>query len=65
MEERNNLKGFLESDASEEEKKKKVEACNPGFWVVRTMSAGESFGEIALQAEGDRYAMIRKNDNIV
>jgi hypothetical protein len=48
------LKEVLNSEASEAEKKAIVEEFHPNFWIVRAMLSGEAFGEIALQAEGDR-----------
>lgn len=48
------LKAFLKGDYSEKEKIEKIESCYPGFFVVRTMTSGDSFGDIALESEGDR-----------
>ena len=49
-----NLKQILESDISEPQKKKEVEACYPKLWVAKTLSRGDSFGEIGLQQAGER-----------
>jgi len=42
-------------------KKRMIEKCNPGFWAVKTMTAGESFGEVALSKELDGYRIFKLN----
>ena len=49
------LSAVLKPEMTPEEKKKEVETCYPGFWIVRTMNQGDAFGEIALQRTGNRY----------
>lgn len=46
---------IIQSSLSEDEKKREIEAYYPGFWIVRVLAQGESFGEIALQKYGERY----------
>ena len=47
------LEQILGSDVSEDQKKKDVEACYPKLWIAKTLSKGESFGEIGLQQAGE------------
>ena len=44
---------MAKSELSDQQKKESVEKCYPGFWIVRTMSGGESFGELALNKNSD------------
>ena len=45
----------LSGDAPYEVKKKEVEHHYPDCWIVRTLTQGDSFGEIGLQKAGNRY----------
>lgn len=38
----------------QEAKRKEVEHHYPEFWIVKTLSQGDSFGEIGLQKVGSR-----------
>lgn len=49
------LQRILQITTSEEDRKKKVELFNPGFWIMKTTGAGESFGEIGLQRFEEKY----------
>ena len=55
MPNRERLPQLLESNQPEDIKRKEVEACYPKFWIARTLNQGETFGEIGLQKDGDRY----------
>ena len=46
---------FSNRETSEEVKIKKLESCYQGFLPPKTLSTGESFGEIALQISGNRF----------
>lgn len=48
-------------DMPEDLRWKKLEGFYPGFVVARTLYAGESFGEIALQSEGNRYEINKRS----
>lgn len=49
------FKLFMMKDMAEELRMKKLETFYPGFVAARSLYAGQSFGEIALQSEGNRY----------
>ena len=49
-----------DENLSDETKKKLIERSNPGFWAVKTMTSGESFGEVALSKDLDGYKNIIK-----
>ena len=56
---RDKLHEVLYSETTSDEVKTNfVERCNPGFWVVKNMIGGESFGELALDKSSDGYDMI-------
>ena len=52
------LQRILQITTSEEDRKKKVELFNPGFWIMKTTGAGESFGEIGFQRLDEKYRQI-------
>ena len=49
------FKLFMMRDMAEDLRMKKLETFYPGFVAARSLYAGQSFGEIALQTEGNRY----------
>jgi len=56
---RDKLPEVLASETTSDEVKTNfVERCNPGFWVVKSMIGGDSFGELALRKESDGYDVI-------
>lgn len=44
---------LAKNELTDSQKKSLVEKCYPGFWIVRTMTGGDSFGELALNKNSD------------
>ena len=51
---RENLKGCLQTETSESLRRKMVERCYPGCWVLEEKGKGACFGELALIKTGNR-----------